>query len=101
MGVVTAAFFSILTFALAPSLMLGFAAVTAEVSCFTTAAEEVALTTAGEEEIACILISFKSKCSFEKDCSGSAGSHRINLVLFVDLMGSTLKCIKRNLYYLK
>jgi hypothetical protein len=66
MGVVTAAFFSILTFALAPSLMLVFAAATAEVSCFTTVADVVVLTTAGVAEMVCILFPFKINAHCKK-----------------------------------
>jgi hypothetical protein len=103
MGVVTEGFFSITTLALAPSLMLGFAAaaaaLTADVSCFTTVVGIVALTTA--EVLVIVLMVFSFKTFIKKDSSGSAASHRINFDLFVAAMGSTLECIKRNLYYLK
>jgi peroxiredoxin family protein len=87
MGVVTAGFFSTTTLALAPSLMLGFAAAasTAEVSCFTTDAGIVALTT--EEVLVIVLMVFSFKTFIKKDSSGSTASHRINFDLFVAAMG--------------
>jgi peroxiredoxin family protein len=87
MGVVKEGFFSTTTLALAPSLMLGFAAAasTAEVSCFTTFAGIVALTTA--EVLVVVLMVFSFKTVFKKDSSGSAVSHHINFDLFVDAMG--------------
>jgi len=85
MGVVTEGFFSTTTLALAPSLMLGFAAGTTEVSCFTTVAGIVALTTA--EVLVIVLIVFSFKTVIKKDSSGSAVSHHINFDLFVDAMG--------------
>ena len=84
MGVVTAAFFSILTFALAPSLMLGFAAVTAEVSCFTTAADVVVFTTAGVAEMVCILFPFKINAAFKKTAADLLSAVASTCFVFVE-----------------